>query len=81
MCTLHNFHRSKARFTHTSTVTGSHSSFGNKIRVRLAYILLNNCGVNAHNAVVFFCCMSKQYCCDYKALVYEDWSLIGTIQF
>ena len=39
MCTLHDFLCSKVRFIHTSTVTGSHSCSGKKLRVRIAYIL------------------------------------------
>ena len=40
MCTLHDFHCSKARFIHRSTVIGSPSCSGKKLRVSLAYILL-----------------------------------------
>ena len=39
MYTLHDFFSSKVRFIHTSTVTRSHSCYGKKLRVRLAYIL------------------------------------------
>ena len=39
MFTPYNFLSSKVRFIHTSTVIGSHSSSGKKLRVRLAYIL------------------------------------------
>ena len=41
MCTLHDYLSSKVRFIHTSTVTGSDSCSGKKIRVRLAYILFD----------------------------------------
>ena len=39
MFTPCSFLSSKVRFIHTSTVIGSHSSSGKKLRVRLAYIL------------------------------------------
>ena len=37
--TIHDFLSSKVRLIHTSTVTGSHSCSGKKLRARLAYIL------------------------------------------
>ena len=43
MCTLHDFLRSKVRFIHTSTVTGSDSCSQKKMRVLLVYILLCFC--------------------------------------
>ena len=39
MCTLHDYLSSKVRFIQTSTVTGSDSCSGKKLRVGLAYIL------------------------------------------
>ena len=40
MCTLHDFLSSKARFIHTSTVTGSHSCSGKNTRTPRVHLVV-----------------------------------------
>ena len=51
------FLSSKIKFIHTSTVTRSHSCYGKKLRVRLAYILLllKQLGLGCHVGLIYDC--------------------------